>query len=76
LVIGYLNIITITFAVMILGLGEDLGVQFISRYEEGIKPVRQPGSMPCAPHYSPPALASSSRRYQRGRVLCNDTLRV
>jgi len=34
LVIGHLNIITITFAVMILGLGEDLGVQFISRYEE------------------------------------------
>ncbi len=32
--IGHLNIITITFAVMILGLGEDLGVQFISRYEE------------------------------------------
>jgi hypothetical protein len=34
LVVGHLNIITITFAVMILGLGEDLGVQFISRYEE------------------------------------------
>jgi len=34
LTIGHLNIITITFAVMILGLGEDLGVQFISRYEE------------------------------------------
>ena len=34
LVIGHLNIITVTFAVMILGLGEDLGVQFISRYEE------------------------------------------
>jgi len=32
--IGHLNIITITFTVMILGLGEDLGVQFISRYEE------------------------------------------
>ncbi len=32
--IGHLNIITITFAVMILGLGEDLGVQFISRFEE------------------------------------------
>ncbi len=34
LVIGHLNIITITFTVMILGLGEDLGVQFISRFEE------------------------------------------
>jgi hopanoid biosynthesis associated RND transporter like protein HpnN len=34
LAIGHLNIITITFTVMILGLGEDLGVQFISRYEE------------------------------------------
>ena len=32
--VGHLNIITITFTVMILGLGEDLGVQFISRYEE------------------------------------------
>ena len=37
LVIGHLNIITITFAVMILGLGEDLGVQFISRYEEELR---------------------------------------
>lgn len=34
--IGHLNIITITFTVMILGLGEDLGVQFISRYEEAL----------------------------------------
>jgi hopanoid biosynthesis associated RND transporter like protein HpnN len=34
LTIGHLNIITITFTVMILGLGEDLGVQFISRFEE------------------------------------------
>jgi hopanoid biosynthesis associated RND transporter like protein HpnN len=34
LAVGHLNIITITFTVMILGLGEDLGVQFISRFEE------------------------------------------
>ena len=34
LTVGHLNIITITFTVMILGLGEDLGVQFISRFEE------------------------------------------
>ena len=32
--IGHLNIITVTFAVMILGLGIDLGIQFIARYEE------------------------------------------
>jgi hopanoid biosynthesis associated RND transporter like protein HpnN len=32
--IGHLNIITITFAVMIVGLGIDLGIQFIARYEE------------------------------------------
>lgn len=34
LTVGHLNMITITFTVMILGLGEDLGVQFISRFEE------------------------------------------
>jgi uncharacterized protein len=34
LTVGHLNIVTITFTVMILGLGEDLGVQFISRFEE------------------------------------------
>jgi len=32
--VGHLNIITVTFAVMILGLGIDLGIQFIARYEE------------------------------------------
>ena len=32
--VGHLNIITVIFTVMILGLGEDLGVQFISRFEE------------------------------------------
>ena len=34
LTVGHLNIITVTFAVMILGLGIDLGIQFIARYEE------------------------------------------
>lgn len=34
LTVGHLNMITITFAVMILGLGVDLGIQFIARYEE------------------------------------------
>lgn len=32
--IGHLNIITVTFAVMIVGLGIDLGIQFIARFEE------------------------------------------
>ncbi len=32
--VGHLNIITVTFAVMILGLGIDLGIQFVARYEE------------------------------------------
>jgi len=32
--VGHLNMITVTFAVMILGLGIDLGIQFIARYEE------------------------------------------
>jgi hypothetical protein len=31
---GHLNIITVTFAVMIIGLGIDLTIQFIARYEE------------------------------------------
>jgi hypothetical protein len=33
---GSLNIITITFAVMIIGLGIDLKIQFIARYEEDL----------------------------------------
>lgn len=32
--VGHLNMITVTFAVMILGLGIDLGIQFIARFEE------------------------------------------
>jgi hypothetical protein len=34
LAVGHLNIITVTFAVMIIGLGIDLGIQIIARYEE------------------------------------------
>jgi hypothetical protein len=34
LCVGHLNMITVTFAVMILGLGVDLGIQFIARYGE------------------------------------------
>jgi hopanoid biosynthesis associated RND transporter like protein HpnN len=34
LTVGHLNLITVTFAVMILGLGIDLGIQLIARYEE------------------------------------------
>ena len=34
LAVGHLNIITVTFAVMIIGLGIDLGIQLIARYEE------------------------------------------
>ena len=39
--VGHLNMITVTFAVMILGLGVDLGIQFIARYEEELK--KSPG---------------------------------
>src|SRR5258707_11706473 len=35
--VGHLNMITVTFNVMILGLGIDLGIQFIARYEEELK---------------------------------------
>ncbi len=34
LAVGHLNMITVTFAIMILGLGIDLGIQFIARYTE------------------------------------------
>jgi hopanoid biosynthesis associated RND transporter like protein HpnN len=34
LAVGHLNMITVTFAIMILGLGIDLGIQFIARYAE------------------------------------------
>ncbi len=34
LAVGHLNLITVTFAVMILGLSVDLGIQIIARYEE------------------------------------------
>lgn len=34
LTIGHLNILTITFAPMLIGLGIDFGIHFISRYEE------------------------------------------
>ena len=36
LTVGHLNIITVTFAVMIVGLGIDLSIQFIARYEEDL----------------------------------------
>jgi hypothetical protein len=39
--VGHLNMITVTFAVMILGLGIDLGIQFIARYEEELKKCPQ-----------------------------------
>jgi hypothetical protein len=34
LVVGHLNILTVTFVVMILGLGIDFGIQILGRYEE------------------------------------------
>jgi uncharacterized protein len=34
LTVGHLNMITVTFAIMILGLGIDLGIQFVARYTE------------------------------------------
>jgi predicted RND superfamily exporter protein len=33
---GHLNIVTLTFAVLIIGLGIDLMIQFIARYEENV----------------------------------------
>jgi hopanoid biosynthesis associated RND transporter like protein HpnN len=37
LAIGHLNILTITFAPMLIGLAMDLGIHFISRYEEEMR---------------------------------------
>ncbi|NQU09343.1 MMPL family transporter, partial [bacterium] len=34
--VGYLNIITVTFAVMLVGMGIDLGIQLLARYEEAL----------------------------------------
>jgi predicted RND superfamily exporter protein len=36
--------ITVTFAVMILGLGIDLGIQFIARYDRGTRQRRFHGA--------------------------------
>ena len=37
LAIGHLNILTITFAPMLIGLAIDFGIHFISRYEEEMR---------------------------------------
>ena len=37
LVVGHLNILTITFAPMLIGLAIDFGVHLITRYEEGLR---------------------------------------
>jgi hopanoid biosynthesis associated RND transporter like protein HpnN len=41
--IGHLNILTITFAPMLIGLAIDFGIHFISRYEEEMR-NRRPGT--------------------------------
>ncbi len=42
LTIGHLNILTITFAPILIGLAIDFGVHFITRYEEEIRQRRTP----------------------------------
>ena len=49
LAVGHLNMITITFTVMILGLSIDLGIQIIARYEEELI---KPGAERCAAMHS------------------------
>ena len=39
LAVGHLDMITVTFAIMILGLGIDLGIQFVARYTEELSRV-------------------------------------
>jgi uncharacterized protein len=43
LAIGHLNILTITFAPILIGLAIDFGIHFITRYEEEIRCRRAPG---------------------------------
>jgi uncharacterized protein len=42
LIIGHLNILTITFAPILIGLAIDFGVHFITRFEEEIRSGRSP----------------------------------
>ncbi|HEV7926351.1 MAG TPA: MMPL family transporter, partial [Verrucomicrobiae bacterium] len=42
LVIGHLNILTVTFAPILIGLAIDFGIHFITRYEEEIRNRRSP----------------------------------
>lgn len=60
LTVGHLNIITITFTVMILGLGEDLGVQFISRFEEELsKGADRAGAVRGALQHTAPSIITA-----------------
>jgi predicted RND superfamily exporter protein len=42
LVVGHLNILTVTFAPILIGLAIDFGIHFITRYEEEIRNHRSP----------------------------------
>lgn len=58
--VGHLNIITVTFAVMILGLGIDLGIQFIARYEEELtKGVPRPDAVRAAIVHTGPSIITA-----------------
>jgi hopanoid biosynthesis associated RND transporter like protein HpnN len=58
--VGHLNIITVTFAVMILGLGIDLGIQFIARYEEELsKNVGREAALRCAIRDTGPSIITA-----------------
>lgn len=59
--VGHLNIITITFAVMIIGLSIDLGIQLIARYEEERAQGQDVGNaIRCAIQHTGPALITAA----------------
>ena len=42
IVVGHLNILTITFAPILIGLAIDFGIHFITRFEEEMRHGRTP----------------------------------
>jgi len=61
LAVGHLNLITITFTVMILGLGVDLGIQIIARYEEELaRGVEHCAAMRAAMDHTGPGIITAA----------------
>jgi uncharacterized protein len=60
LTVGHLNMITVTFAIMILGLGIDLGIQFVARYTEGLSTgLQRSGAVRSAIEHTGPSIVTA-----------------